>query len=346
MIKYLTPFVISFLLTVLFLIGMIFLAKKIKWFPRKSERHIHKKNIYRIGGVAMVLAFNITILLDRDLVISPELYGLMIASLILMLVGLWDDIKELFWQNQLFSQIAGAVLVFVMGVRIYFITNPLTGGILKLETGMWIVVAIILVIFWIVLVINAMNWIDGIDGLSGGITAISALAIFILSLRPEVNQPPIAIISVILFGVSLGFLVYNFYPAKVLAGTTGATFMGLVLSVLAVFSGAKIATAILVLSIPLIDLAWVIKERMRLGKSVFQPDKKHLHYRLLELGWSQRKIAGYYYVCTIIFAIIALNTRAIGKGIALLAVATIMVCIFMVINNKISHKKKIYKNEK
>ena len=340
MIKFLVPFLIAFLLTIALTACLAGIARKIRWTERKSARHIHRSGIYRVGGIAMVLAFIAAIFLDRDLVITPELYGLIFGSIALMIVGFWDDIKELYWKVQLSVQIAAAIFIFVMGVRIYYITNPLTGKMVDMTLGFWIVIATILVIFWIVLVINAINWIDGVDGLSGGITAISAATIFILSLRPEVNQPPIAIICAILLGTVLGFLIFNFYPSRVLAGTAGSMYMGLVLSVLAVFSGTKVATALLVLAIPIIDSIWVVGERIRAGKSVFQPDKNHLHYRLLELGWSQNKIAFYYYFLTIVIAVIALNTRFIGKSIALVLAILIMVIASIVINKKISQKNK------
>lgn len=338
---YIIPFLISFLITVALIWILVVVARRIKWRTRKSKRHIHKNGVYRVGGVAMIIAFNLAIFLNHDLVISPELYGLMIGTLILMIVGFWDDIKELYWKLQLFFQIAVAALIFVMGVRIYYVTNPLNGGIIMMGMGLWVVLATFLVIFWIVLVTNAINWLDGIDGLSGGVTAISAVTLFILSLRPEVNQPPVAILCAIFLGTSLGFLVFNFNPSKVLAGTAGSMYMGLVLSVLAIFSGAKIATALLVLVIPIVDLFWVILERMKARKSIFSPDKNHLHYRLLELGWSQRKIAFSYYALTAIIAIIALNTRAMGKSVTLLFVMIVMFIIFLLIDKKIARKNKL-----
>lgn len=338
MTKFIIPFIISFLITVVLAALGIFAGKKIKWSRKDSSRHIHQKGAIRLGGVAMIIAFNLAILLNRDLVITAELYGVMAATLALLLVGLWDDIRELFWKIQFFSQVALAVAVFIMGVRIYFVTNPLTGGILNLDSGLGVIFSVILVIFWIVLMINSMNWLDGIDGLSGGITFIGAITIFFLSLKPEVNQPPMAILSMIVAGTALGFLIFNFYPSRILAGTTGSMFMGFILAVLAIFAGTKIATAILVMAIPIIDCVWVIGERIKNKKSIFKPDKMHLHYKLLELGWSQKKIAFYFYGVTILIAVVALNTRFIGKTITLLATAVIMAIFLLIISRKIKIK--------
>jgi UDP-GlcNAc:undecaprenyl-phosphate/decaprenyl-phosphate GlcNAc-1-phosphate transferase len=339
MTKFIVPFIVSFLTTVALIATGIFFGKKIKWSKRDASRHIHQKGVVRLGGVAMVIAFNLAILLNRDLVITAELYGVMVATLALLLVGLWDDLRELFWKIQFFFQVALAVAVFIMGVRIYFITNPLTGGILNLDSGLGVIFSVILVIFWIVLMINSMNWLDGIDGLSGGITFIGALTIFFLSLKPEVNQPPMAILAMIVAGTALGFLIFNFHPSRILAGTTGSMFMGFILAVLAIFAGTKIATSIMVMSIPVIDFIWVMGERIKNKKSIFEPDMFHMHHKLLSLGWSQKKTAAYFYAITILISAVALNTRFIGKTITLLATAVIMAVSLLVINGKIRKTK-------
>jgi UDP-GlcNAc:undecaprenyl-phosphate GlcNAc-1-phosphate transferase len=336
--KYLTPFLTAFLLTVFFTAILIWLAKKIKWQGRKSLRHIHSQGVPRIGGIAMILAFNGAIFLNKDLFISPELYGFILGTLILLVAGFWDDVKEIYWKIQLFIQVALAVLVFILGIRIYYVTNPLTGGIIHLDSGLGVIISITLVIFWILTVMNAINWSDGIDGMAGGISFISAMTIFSLSLHPDVNQPAMAIVSIVLAGTILAFLIFNFYPARILAGTSGAIFMGFSLAVLAIFAGTKIATALLVLSMPIIDFLWVIGERIKNHKSIFQPDRNHLHYKLMEIGWSQKKIVFVYWTVTLLVAIVALNTKAIGKGITLFIAVIVMVSALMIINKKIDNK--------
>jgi len=340
MLKYLFPFLDSLLITIVLALAAIWISKKLHWQGgRDSLRHIHLPGVSRLGGLVMVVAFNATIFLNQDLFATPELYGFCLGSLILLVVGFLDDLKELFWKIQLFIQVAVSILVFIMGIRIYYITNPLTGGILKLDSGLGIIFSVMLVIFWIVLVMNAMNWADGIDGMSSGITFITVVTIFILSFRPEVNQPPIAIICAILMGTVLGFLIFNFNPSMIMAGTAGAMFMGFSLAVMSIFSGAKVATAILVMAIPIGDFIWVIGERLKNQKSIFLPDKNHLHYKLMELGWSQKKIVASYWAVTTVVAIIALNTRVIGKGIALFVVALMMAGILIIVNKKISSLK-------
>lgn len=336
--KYLIPFTLSFALTAISSVILINIGKKIPWKERQEKRHIHKKGVLRLGGIAMVLSFIMTILLNKDLVLTPEIVGMMIGSVALMIVGFWDDIKEIFWKIQLFFQLVIAIFVFILGLRIYYVTNPMSGGIIDLSMGMGVVFSVILVIFWILLLINSINWLDGIDGLSGGVSLIACVTIFFLSLKPEVYQPPVAIISAILAGVILGFLVFNFNPSKVLAGTSGSMFLGFSLAVLSIIAGTKIATALLVMAIPIIDLGWVIGDRIKKGRSIFRPDRNHLHYKLMKLGWSQKKIAIFYWVITLIISVIALNTRAIGKGITLAATAAIMALIYFIISKKVSSK--------
>lgn len=288
----------------------------------------------------MAISFIIGIFITKALVISPELYGLMLVSAILTLIGFWDDIREIYWKMQLFFQIAASFFMFIVGIRIYYVTNPFTGGVLNMESGVWVILSVALVIFWSIMVINAINWLDGIDGLSGGVAIISALAILFLSLKGEVNQPPVAIICSIFIGSVLAFLVLNFNPARIFAGTSGSNFMGFVIAALAVFSGTKIATAILVMIIPITDFVWVIGERIRYKRSIFIPDNNHLHHKLLELGWSQRKITSWYWAVTLAAGIIALNTRAIGKGVTIVGAAVIIVAVLVVVNKKIADQKK------
>ena len=283
----------------------------------------------------MVLVFSFTVLINRDLFITMEIYGLLASSLILLVVGLWDDLREILWKIQLFFQVAVSVLIFVVGIRIYYITNPFTGGIFNMDTSWMVLASIFLVVFWILVIINSINWLDGIDGLSGGVTLISAATIFFLSLKSEVNQPPIAIICAIFLGTVLGFLVFNFYPAKIMAGTSGSMFMGFMLASLAIIAGTKIATAILVLAVPIIDFLWVIWERIRDGQSIFKSDSRHLHYKLLKIGWTKRKIVLSYCMVTATIAVVALNTRAIGKSITLFISVCIMLFAMAIINKKI-----------
>jgi UDP-GlcNAc:undecaprenyl-phosphate/decaprenyl-phosphate GlcNAc-1-phosphate transferase len=336
---FLIPFLVSFFLAVIFLIGIIKLFKTKDFLNKNSRtslRHIHRQEILRFGGVAIILAFALTLLLDINLVISRQLFWVLLLSGGILLFGLFDDLWELSWQKQLIFQVVIALAVFWSGIQLVYVTNPF-GGIFLFTNSFGYVLSFGLVVAWILLIINAMNWVDGIDGVSGGITAIGALTIFFVSLRPEVNQPPVGIIAMALLGAMLAFLAFNFNPAKILAGTSGSVFMGFTLAVLALFAGAKIATTLLVLAIPIIDALWVIFERLGSRESIFKPDQRHLHYRLRQLGWSQRKICLFYWLVTGLIAFIALNVGAKGKLLIFLIIVAGMISGYFLIRKRHSN---------
>ena len=333
---FLTPFLLAFSVAFFLLLTLVRFFQNYQFAStgkRISLRHIHNVGISRFGGVAIILSFAAALLLDKKLVISSQLLGVLFASVVILIFGILDDLWQLSWKKQLFFQTGVALFVFLIGIKLEYVTNPL-GGIFFLDGGFGSVLNLILVVSWILLIINAMNWVDGVDGVSGGISAIGALAIFFVSLRPEVNQPPVAIIAAALLGSIFAFLVFNFNPAKILAGTSGSVFMGFILAILALFAGAKIATTLLVLAVPIIDALWVIKRRFSSRASVFRADRRHLHYRLLELGWSQRKICPFYLLITSLIAIMALNTRAVGKAIIFFTVIVSMLFVYIFVDKK------------
>lgn len=337
---YLAPFLIAFVLTagliLLFLLTPLF--RRAVW--RFEKRHGYKKTLSRLGGVAMLLSFTFTVFFDPHLVLTREFYGLLLGGGLIFIFGLWDDLSELGWKIQVFFQVALAILIYIFGMRITTLSNPF-GGAWVFPHDNYVMVGFIVLFAWVFLVMNAMNWLDGVDGLCGGVTLISLLAIFFLSLKPEVFQPPIAILSVIGVGVVAGFLLFNLHPARILAGTVGSMFLGFLVASLAVIAGTKVATALLVLSLPVADALFVIWQRFHNKASLFQPDRRHLHYKLLELGWSERHIAWFFFGVTALIALIALNTQALGKFVAILLVLSVLFAILFFVDYKTKTKKKI-----
>ena len=334
--KYLLPFLASFVLSVFFIVCLKFFFGRMIFSSRKGVRHPKGKRVMRLGGMAIILAFNLAVIIDRDLFIDARLYGLMFVSWIILAVGILDDFREISWKYQLLFQTIFAVLIFSFGVRIQAIRNPFAEGMIFFEYPGWqLFFSFAISLFWILMMINSMNWLDGIDGAAGGIFFIGVSAIFALSLRPEVNQPPIAILCLMLGGASLGFLLFNFYPGRIIAGTAGSTFMGFAIAALAIYAGTKVATSIMVLFLPIIDFIWVIGGRIRRKKSIFEADRSHLHHKLLDLGWSQRKVTLFFYGITAINAVIALNTDTSGKSIAFAAMFACAVGLFFLINKRL-----------
>jgi len=337
---YLAPFLTAFALTagliLMFLLTPLF--RRAVW--RSERRHGYKKTLSRLGGVAMLSAFIFAVFFDPHLVLTREFYGLLLGGVLVFIFGLWDDLNELGWKIQVFFQVALTALIFIFGMRITSLTNPF-GGVWIFPYSDFVIPGFLILFVWVFLVMNAMNWLDGVDGLCGGVALITLVAIFFLSLKPEVFQPPIAILSIIGAGTVAGFLLFNVYPARILAGTVGSMFLGFLVAVLAVIAGTKIATALLVLSLPIADAFFVIWQRLRERVSIFQPDKRHLHYKLIELGWSERRIAWFFFGVTALIALIALNTQALGKFLALLLILGILFSLLFFVDYKIRIRERV-----
>jgi len=337
--KYLLPFITAFVISALLCWAMIYLAKHIPAKSRKGKRHSHVQNVSRFGGVAIIISFAITLLVDQNLVLTEQLNAVLFASFLILVFGLVDDVFEISWKKQFVLQLVAVIVVCSAGVGIRYLTNPL-GGTVQLTSGILLAVGYVLAGSWIILLMNSLNWIDGTDGLSGGISAIAASVIFLLSLKPEVYQPPIAIVSVALLGALIGFLIFNIYPAKIMAGTSGSLFMGFILASLSIVAGTKIATTLLVLSIPILDALWVVFERIRSRTSIFEADTRHMHHRLLDLGWSHRLIWIFFCSITALIAVIALNTRAMGKAYSILLVSLIILAVSFFLRCRVALQQK------
>jgi UDP-GlcNAc:undecaprenyl-phosphate GlcNAc-1-phosphate transferase len=292
--KFLLPFLYSFVVSVI-AIGVLL--------------RVGINNKKRLGGVVVIAVFVLTVLLDRNLVITKPIAGILAGGVLILLFGLWDDLKNLNWKWQLVLQIVVAIVAISLGVRSGFIANPL-GGVISLNNP---AIYYIFYILYFLIFLNSLNWLDGTDGLAGGVTLASLGAVFFLSFKPEVNQPAVAILCAIAGGAAGGFLVFNFNPAKILAGTSGAWFFGFLLASLSIFAGAKIATVMMAALIPILDLIRVVWERWQSDQSIFQKDRRHLHYLLLERGMGEKKIFFLYFLASALIGALALSLNGIGK---------------------------------
>ncbi|MFC1644915.1 glycosyltransferase family 4 protein [Patescibacteria group bacterium] len=339
---YLNPFVSSLLISSFLVLVLISISSvfNLKTKEKKKEKNNHLKGVSRFGGVAIILAFLITILIDFNLVITQQIWGVIIASVLILFVGIIDDYFDLDWKVQFFFQVCVAVIIFIAGAQMGYMENYLE-GLSKFNIDGSLLVGLFFGIGWVIFLINSINWLDGVDGLSGGIGLIAALAIFALSLKPEVNQPPIGVMMMALSGALLGFLIFNFYPAKIIAGTSGSFFIGFILASVSMIAGTKIATTLIILAISVMDVFGVIYQRIKTGDSIFKADKRHLHYRLLNAGWSHRKISFLFYSITTLVAIVALNVDAKGKIATMISVFVFMIMITIFLNKNNEKYKKI-----
>ena len=224
------------------------------------------------------------------------------------------------------AAIAVAFLIFIEQFN-----NPLTGQL----TPDWpYVVTVTITLFWLGLMMNTVNWLDGLDGLAVGVCAVAALMIFIHAAF-RLDQVSVSLLPLALLGAALGFLPYNFHPARVFMGSNGSLFLGYTLGVLGIIGGAKMATILLVMGLPLLDVVWQIVRRVSTGENPTKGDRGHVHYRLLELGLSQRQIVlGYYLFCTLFGAIALVTASRLFKLIALLVMAGVIGAGFLVLSRR------------
>lgn len=334
-----TPALISFLITVFSIPFTIKFAKKYSLLDNPKLRphpaHTHKRIVPRAGGLPCFIALLISIILFIS--ISSEIAGILSGIALLLIIGLADDkYKNVSPYLRLLGQFIAALIVVVSGVGITFITNPL-GGIIHLNAPIFLnllnfklnfILADILALVWIVWVMNMINWSKGVDGQMPSITTVAAVILGLLSLKfallGDPNQANVAKLSFITAGTSLGLLIFNWYPAKIFPGFSGSTILGFMIAVLSILSGAKLATAILVLLIPATDFGFTFLRRILQGKSPVWGDKEHLHHKLLEMGFSHKKISLFYLFGSVILGAIALSLSSSGK---LFAAAFIAIAI-------------------
>jgi UDP-GlcNAc:undecaprenyl-phosphate GlcNAc-1-phosphate transferase len=291
-----------------------------------DRRRVNTRPVPRAGGVATMAAFVSVGLVavwlnDRLKVVplpvfvgGPELIALLAGAVAAALIGLIDDYLQVRARWQLVGQVGLAVWAVALGIVVTSINNPLGPGAIELGG----VLGAVFTVFWIVGMINSINFIDGLDGLSSGIGLIAAVALGVISLTTTVGQPFIALLCFTLAGALLGFLRWNFHPAVVFAGTSGTMFLGYCLAVLSVLGTAKVAVALLVLGVPIIDTFWIIVRRLATGRTPFSPDRGHLHHRLLDLGLSHTQAVLLIYAICIGLAVLSLLLSGTGQVYAFL----------------------------
>lgn len=342
------PALVSFFITIIFLPLTIKIAKKYDLMDdpklRPHPAHTQDRIVPRAGGLAPFLAIALSIFFF--LPIQKHIIGLIASLVLLLIVGLADDkLKNFSPYLRLGLQFLASLVVVFSGIGITFITDPL-GGIIHLDSIVWqinflgihniVVLADILAIFWIVWVMNMLNWAKGVDGQLPGIAFVAALIIGLLSLKlyaqGDPNQADIGKLSFITAGAALGLLIFNWHPAKIFPGFSGSTIFGLLIATLAILSGAKLATAGLVLLIPATDFVYTLIRRILSGKSPVWGDKGHLHHKLLDKGLSHQKIALFYILGSAMLGATALLLDSRGKLFAAILMAVLVLGIILWLN--------------
>ncbi len=301
-------------------------AIRLGMVDRPERRRVNTRPVPRAGGIATVTAFVavslVAILVNEWLDIvplpifldRPQLIALLAGAVAAAMMGLIDDYLQIRARWQLVGQVVLAGWAIALGIEVGSINNPLGPGSIPLEG--WLGVGVTL--FWIVGMINSVNFIDGLDGLSTGIGLIAAATLGVISLTTTVGQPFIALLCFTLAGALLGFLRWNFHPASIFAGTSGTLFLGYTLALLSILGTAKVAVALLVLGVPIIDTFWIIVRRVASGRTPFSPDRGHIHHRLLDLGLTHTQAVLLIYALCIGLASLSLVLSGRGQIYAFL----------------------------
>lgn len=301
-------------------------------------RRAHRGQVPRTGGIGLYGAFTLTLLVlfllpagwlppTSDPKETTRLAGLLLGGSFAFVMGLVDDRRELSWRGQLLAQLGATLIAIVTLIFIERVNNPFTDQqIIFPDLVVWA-----LTTFWFLGAMNTVNWLDGLDGLAAGVGAILSLVLVLHMLfRASPPQTSVALLPLSLLGATLGFLPWNWHPARIFMGSSGSYFLGFTLAALGIIGGARMATVLLVLGLPIVDVAWLIWRRWRQGISPGQGGRDHLHFRLQDLGLGQRQIVlGYYAFCAA-FGILALSIGPrIYKLLALIGLGLVVLVVLI-----------------
>lgn len=306
-----------------------------------SMRKIHTMPTPLLGGVAVVSAFLLGLIiawpvLTRGYLLPKHLIGVMVGACFLLWGGILDDRKSLPPRTQIIFPILAALVVITAGIGIPYISNPF-GNVLRLDT-MTIeifrihhipyhltLIADLFTFCWLLGMMYTTKFLDGLDGLVSSVTIVGCIILFVLSLSPRVGQPETAIVALLAACAFAGFLFFNWHPAKIFLGESGALFAGFLLGTLAIISGGKIATALLIMGLPILDVAWVLGRRLFWERrSPFHGDQLHLHFRLIQAGIGHRRVVLLLTLLSALFGASSLILQSPHKLIALGFLAGVM----------------------
>ncbi len=323
------------------------IAPVVMWFYRRQgwvtdplrsphAKHVHTQPLPRGGGLVVGLAIVLSSLLWLQL--DKYLVAILAGIVVLMVIGLLDDIYDLHPLVRLLTGLGVAVLVVGVGIGIPYVSNPFGPGVIRLDQPqlvldllgqtrhIWIVADILAVLF-IVWNMNIVNWSKGLDGQLPGFVSTALIMVGILSLRftDDPNQFSTTLLCFIGAGAFLGLLIWNWYPQKLLAGYGAGSIAGFLLSVLAILSGAKVATVLMVLAIPTADAVFAVLRRLAAGKAPYWGDRGHLHHKLLDvLGWTKPQVALFYWLSSLILGVLSLYLNTTGKLVTIGLVTSVV----------------------
>ncbi len=328
-----------------FVVSVTLHGAALRIFPRLGlldfpERYgLSRPRIPYPTGVILVGLFAVFFLVLQPL--TTENAALLSGIALLAACCMIDDRNPLHPAVRFSVQTAAALLLLAGGIRIDAVTNPLPGILgadtsLVLNAGWPLVLSAVFTVLWLLFTINALNWFDGIPGQVSTLSTIAFFTIGCLALSDRVNQPTLGLIALILSALSAGVLLFDLPPPQLLMGDTGAMFLGLMIGVLTIYSGGKVATAFLVMGVPLVDLVFVVVRRIRRGEKPWKGNAvdQHLHHRLLRKGWTPRQVIALTACIGALFGITALFLSTWGKVAAGAVLMMVMMGLSWYSNDK------------
>ncbi|MBR2935284.1 MAG: undecaprenyl/decaprenyl-phosphate alpha-N-acetylglucosaminyl 1-phosphate transferase [Oscillospiraceae bacterium] len=279
----------------------------------KDNRRMHKHPIPRLGGLAIFLGFILSVLIFLPL--DEPLRGMLLGAVIIVVLGIFDDIYALPAKPKFLIQIAASLIAVLMGNKITILSNPNVFSDNPIWELGWLSIPVSVI--WIVAITNAVNLIDGLDGLACGVSTISALTMLVIALC--VSDPTVAILMAALSGACIGFLPYNLNPAKIFMGDTGATFLGFIMATASIdglfkfYNVISFAVPFLMLGLPIFDTCSAIVRRVSHGQSPMTADRSHIHHKLIDMGFSQKQAVAVLYIISAILGLSAVVLTTSGE---------------------------------
>ena len=312
----------------------------------KDGRRMHDHPIPRMGGLAIFFGFLLSVLVFLPL--SLQLRSMLLGAVVIVILGIFDDIYALSAKLKFVVQIIAALMAVLGGNQITVLSNiNVFSSEPYWELG-WLSYPIS--VLWIVAITNAVNLIDGLDGLACGVSTISSMTLLVIALN--VSEPDVAVLTAALAGACIGFLPYNLNPAKIFMGDTGSTFLGFVLATVSIqglfkfYTIFSFAVPFLMLALPIFDTCFAILRRVSKGQSPMAPDRGHIHHRLIDMGFSQKQAVAVLYVISAILGLSAVVLTTNGTIRAMLFLVALCVAggmagmIFLNHNNNNNHNEK------
>ena len=293
----------------------------------KDNRRMHKVPIPRMGGLAIFAGFLVSVLFFVPL--GTEFRSILIGALILVVLGIIDDIVALKPKTKFAGQIIAALIPALSGVSIHGIVNPFVPG----QYSTLGIFSIPLTVIWIVGITNAVNFIDGLDGLACGVSAIATVTMFIIAVL--FGETYIALMMAALAGACLGFLPYNMNPAKIFMGDTGSMFLGYILATVSIqglfkfYAVISFAVPFILLGLPIFDTGFAIVRRLLKGQSPLQADRGHVHHRLIDLGFDQKQSVAILYAFSALMGLTAVILARTNESKLIILAIAVLVCFFL-----------------